>query len=256
MWGIIGSVIRRYGLTVDEEALYIRIPEIENVDRKRSRVALTSEPDEILDFLGLDSKVYWSGPFQTLEGVFEYVAQCRMFFVPPGNTRADRESLKSNERRRMDTRPAYRRWIVEFIASCRDSGRFNELRTSAEEVKKEALARFNVQDQYDQRLREFLLEKQREKIWNTMIKKIEPPAEFAGNVMYPACATKALKRTILEEEEKHYEGEVSLKTEDGYYDEEKVRRFIEEHGEEIGRRAYAQHQAAYHARKEKQAKEE
>lgn len=254
IWGMLGSTIRRYGLTVNEEALHIRIPEIETFDRKRARVTLTFEPDEILDFLGLDPKTYWGGPFRTLEDLFEYVAQCRMFYVAPGDAGQDRDALKSNDRRRMEFRPAYRRWVDEFIPSCRESGRFSERKTSVEKVKKEALARFRAQEDYDQRLREFVLEKQREKIWNTMIKKMEPPAEFANEVMYSGCARKALKRTILEGNELYDGSKVDFKSEDGYYDEDKVQQFLVERGEEIGRRAYMDHQAAYHAKKEKQVK--
>jgi hypothetical protein len=37
LWNILGSTIRPYGLTVDEVGFYLRIPEIENLDKKRAK---------------------------------------------------------------------------------------------------------------------------------------------------------------------------------------------------------------------------
>lgn len=51
-WQLAGSTIRPLGLTIDEEALWVRVPEIEARDRKRSKVFLSADPDEVLRFLG------------------------------------------------------------------------------------------------------------------------------------------------------------------------------------------------------------
>jgi hypothetical protein len=53
MWNLLGSTIRPYGLTVDDAALWVRVPEIEASDRKRARVFLSDDPAETLAFLGL-----------------------------------------------------------------------------------------------------------------------------------------------------------------------------------------------------------
>lgn len=112
-WQLVGTTIRPLGLTVDEEALWVRIPEIEARDRKRSKVMLTSDPDEVLEFLGYkgykDSdggsrspddrpgpggpphgiaddtglRSVWDRPFDTVDQLFAYVATSRWFWVAP-----------------------------------------------------------------------------------------------------------------------------------------------------------------------------
>ncbi|KAJ1333978.1 hypothetical protein MN608_03976 [Microdochium nivale] len=107
-WSILGSTIRPYGLTADEVGLYLRIPEIEKQDHKRAKVLLTSEPAEVLAFLGMrsgsssssssehetrarrggqdDADVdIWAARFAEKKDFFEYVASTRLFRsrVPP-----------------------------------------------------------------------------------------------------------------------------------------------------------------------------
>ncbi len=53
IWNLLGSTIRPFGLTVDEDALWLRIPEIEKFDRKKAKIRLTSDPVEVIRFLGL-----------------------------------------------------------------------------------------------------------------------------------------------------------------------------------------------------------
>ena len=250
IWNMIGSSIRNYGLTVDEEAMYIRVPEIEAYNKKRARVALTSDPEEILDFLGLDSNTYWSGPFGSLERLFEFVAQGRIFTVADEDGLYDVRSFKANDRQRMNQRPVFRKWVVEFIPQCRKDGKYLERKTSREEITKEALARFNVEEEYNSRRREFLIERQKEVIWNTLIKLVMMPAEYEHNVMYRSCSTRALKRAILEGDEQYVQGPLDLKDSEGFFDEAKVRKFLEQHGAEIGEKAFQTHLDTYHAKKE------
>ncbi|KAK2772605.1 hypothetical protein CKAH01_13901 [Colletotrichum kahawae] len=84
LWSILGTIIRPYGLTVDEESLWVRIVEMEKFDKKRARVLLTQDPYEILSFLGLaaDSHI-WDSAFESLEDMYEYAATCRFFCSLP-----------------------------------------------------------------------------------------------------------------------------------------------------------------------------
>ncbi|KAI8175828.1 hypothetical protein KHU50_004096 [Colletotrichum sp. SAR 10_65] len=72
LWSILGTIIRPYGLTVDEESLWVRIVEMEKFDKKRARVLLTQDPYEILSFLGLaaDSHI-WDSAFESLEDMYD-----------------------------------------------------------------------------------------------------------------------------------------------------------------------------------------
>lgn len=150
---LVGTTIRSLGLTIDEQALWIRIPEIEASDRKRAKIFLTSDPEEILQFLGFKGylnlqdradeqphssvphaiadddtgsptpRSVWERPFDTVVGLFDYVATCRWFWVTPqepgqeiGEDGYD-ASMRSNDRRRMKQRPVYQQWKEEYLPS-------------------------------------------------------------------------------------------------------------------------------------------
>ncbi|KAK0386993.1 hypothetical protein NLU13_5307 [Sarocladium strictum] len=268
VWSILGSVIRPYGLTIDEQALYIRIPEIEDVNRKRSRVFLTSEPVEILHFLGLPVSRSWEEPFGSRWELFEYTALCRLFWVRPaeptdlldgaetgtagGGTGRDRAALKSNDRRRMNQRVAFRAWIDDFVSECRRRGLYSVKPTTREAVTEEALDRFRVRKEYNTRRNEFLQERQKEHIVS-IIKasaRLAHPEDMRA-IMYRSCQIKALKRIILEGDESYG---IAVKREhvtgeDGFYKLVEIQGYLEDHAEEVGDLAFAKHEKAYIARK-------
>lgn len=270
LWNLIGSTIRPYGLTVDQQALWLRIPEIEPFNHKRAKVLLTSDHSQILNFIGLSVETYWKGPFESPEAMYEYVAQCRMFWAPPSHDEelpnqesgasADdhgRRALKSNDRRRMNYRPAFRKWIDEFKPECRRQGRFSEQKTTRDEVTAEAIAHFNVSEEYDMRLHEFRVERQRDHIWNVMIKAAIPPADPSNprSITYRGCLVKALKRVVLEDNQDYgVHLPEDCKCEGGLFDLDKVAAFIETHEDEIGESAYSRQASAYAGKKEKKKK--
>lgn len=272
IWNLIGATIRPYGLTVDHQAMWLRIPEIEKTDKKRARVFLTSDSTDVLKFLGLPVKTYFEGPFPDLNAMYEYVAQCRMFWVPPEDPDDElpdresgapanhphdqgRQSLKANDRKRMNLRPGFRQWVDEFKPECRRLGRFSEKTTTREEVTAEAIARFHVGEEYDRQLHDFLTQEQRLRIKNEVIKKAIP--ELANppkqrEMTYRSCLVKAFQRIILEDDRQYG---VTLpkdcKDQKGLFDVDKVLEFIETHKEEVGENAFEHHMDKYRARKEK-----
>ncbi|KAL1868741.1 hypothetical protein Daus18300_005875 [Diaporthe australafricana] len=145
LWNMIGQTIRPFGLTADEIGLYIRIPEIERLDKKKARVFLSSDPSKVLDFLGLSRlNGEWEKPFESVRDLFEYAASSKWFILWPKDQDAeekttigddakvsagkevqeDLKKLKANDRARMKQRPAFARWVNEFIPACRAEGRF------------------------------------------------------------------------------------------------------------------------------------
>jgi hypothetical protein len=272
IWNMIGATIRPYGLTVDEEALWLRVPEIEKLNKKRAKVFLTSDPDAILRFVDLSPHEYWERPFQDFHAMAEYVAQCRMFWVPPlpaeddegmvadvggSGPSDDRRKLKSNDRRRMNTRPGFRRWIDEFYPECRRRGVYLQQKTSREEITQEAFDRFDgAKEEFEKRRRDFLLEQQRDVIWNKVIKGTIPPPDDITDlraVKLRGTLVKAFKRIILEGDD-HY-GVVApaeLKDEDGFFVTENVIDFVVRTKDDVGRVAYEKQHAAF---LEKKAKE-
>jgi len=159
-WQLVGTTIRSLGLTADEEALWIRIPEIEARDRKRAKVLLTSDPDEVLQFLGYkgwsSARTYskgdgevgagrlreiadddtslpnvWERGFDTVQELFDYVTTSRWFWVSPAPEADhhpspsipdhDPSSLRSNDRRRLKQRRVYAQWAESYLPSLRPS---------------------------------------------------------------------------------------------------------------------------------------
>jgi len=138
LWNIIGSTIRGLGITVNNNGMYLRIPQIEGLDRKKAMVFLTDDSNTILDFLGMDAERWWK-PFQNSQDLFEYAATCRLFWVkrtkPEGEVEGDvivanelegqeggelgKKKLKHNDRARMRKRPLFRIWVDEFIPKYR-----------------------------------------------------------------------------------------------------------------------------------------
>ena len=58
LWHIIGSIVTRFGLGINDHGLHARVEEIEETNKKVSLLHLTSEPHEMMAFLGLDDLRY------------------------------------------------------------------------------------------------------------------------------------------------------------------------------------------------------
>lgn len=125
LWQIVGSQIRPYGLTVDDSALWLRIPEIEESNKKLAKIFLTSNPPKVLDFFGLPMEGYWDQPFPSADDMFDYIASYRLMYIAPTAPEPDAKSLKSNDRRRMKQRPIFKKWMDEFVPECRRLGQFS-----------------------------------------------------------------------------------------------------------------------------------
>lgn len=141
-WNIVGSsILRPLGLVVDEQALWIRVPEIENKDRKRARVFLSDEPAEVLHFLGIQVSISddddnsnngqeqeqgtpWDRPFPSAQALFDSVTNSRFFYLADLRNEAhniaantdpslgQHADLKSNDRRRLKKRPLFSQWAA------------------------------------------------------------------------------------------------------------------------------------------------
>ncbi|KAG6009283.1 hypothetical protein E4U21_002887 [Claviceps maximensis] len=278
IWSLLGSIIRPYGLTVDDQALWIRVPEVEEFNKRKSKVFLTSDPSEVIDFLGLPITNAWDEPFASLEDMYEYVAQCPMFWVCPKDMSGDddeshvaRDSAKEtgaprdvqrltyDERKRRMKRPAYTKWLEDYIPECRRQGRFLQKRTSREQVMQAARSRFHIGPEYDLRRHEALVERQREIISRDLIKGTIPPSSHsdAQATLFRGCLVKALKKIILDGDTTTYgvKTESGFRNEDGFFDLDRTARFIAEHKDEVGKAAMLLHHTRARQRLVLQAEE-
>ena len=147
LWNLLGTTIRAFGLTANDVGLHLRIAEIEGLNRKRSLIFLTNDPDDVLDLFGLDMETYWR-PFESVEAMYEYVVGCRFF---RGETYV-RGGLKANDRKRMAQRELYRRFVDVWLAENEHSiecpiGRESTL--MREDVVKMVLNRFGKEDEFE-----------------------------------------------------------------------------------------------------------
>lgn len=286
---MIGQTIRPFGLTGDETGLYIRIPEIERQDKKKARVLLSSDPTKVIDFLGLGRlNGEWEKPFESVSGLFEYAASCKWFMLWPrdqdvdeeGTTRddskdkADKElqkdlkQLKANDRARMRQRPAFARWVNEFIPACRAEGRFmvsnREKRTPKDvrdEVREQAFKTFpGSEGAYNSALADWNKEKTRIFVKNKLIKEdtclpadITPslPAlpERVGDTSaairdleknWRGVLRSALAKVIIDDDDS-FEGvrPPMLRDADGVLQVDDVKDWIHRNWEDVGRVAWA-----------------
>ncbi|KAH8130596.1 hypothetical protein FP744_10003814 [Trichoderma asperellum] len=249
VWQIVGSMIRPYGLTVDDSALWLRVPEIEESNKKLARIFLTSDPPKVLEFLGLPMEGCWDHPFPSAEDMFNYIASCRLMHVPPTAPEPDAKSLKSNDRRRMRQRPVFKKWMDEFIPECRQLGRFSERKFTREAVTEEAFAMFGVEKEFKARRKEFLIKRQEDFIWNSLIKDSIPTPNPSDQraILHKSCTIKALKEIILGSGEAYtfQPDKKSLKDADGFYNIEYIKGFIEVHKNDVGKAALVRHNEKY-----------
>jgi hypothetical protein len=244
LWNILGTTIRPFGLTVNDNGMYLRIPEIELLDRKKSMIFLTGEPAEIAEFLGMDEEK-WRKEFGSRRELFEFAAGCRMCWVKEKREEeaegdvvgeievvgaqeggeAGKKKLKHNDRQRMAKRPIFKEWIDEFIPMLREEGRYGEAQTTREQIRDEAFERFGVRAEYEERLKVWRLARHEDELWREVIKGSIP----VDNVdpQFRGAAIRQLKAIIMDGEE--FEGIVptaAVKSEEGFHDLEVVREFV------------------------------
>ncbi|KAI0404612.1 hypothetical protein F4802DRAFT_566719 [Xylaria palmicola] len=240
LWNLLGTTIRPLGLTIDEVGLYVRIPEIEEHDKKAAKVLLSRDPVEILHFLGLKSdNKQWEEPFTSDEDVFEYTATCRLFWVKPSRAETkehgqnddlavSKRKLKSNDRRRMAYRPLFRKWVEEFLPACRASNRYTSTAPTRDELREQIFAYFpGVRSIYESQAAAWRIKQQAKRMLDDVIKPAVP--EDLDKPRRDCCLA-ALKKIILQGDTS-FDGIVApphLKDSKGLFDDASVRAWVEE----------------------------
>lgn len=110
LWHIIGFIVTRFGLAINDSGLHARVEEIEETNKKDSLLLLTSEPREMMAFLGLDSLRYGRG-FSTLDEVFEWASSMPLF----RKNFFEKETISGKEGRIREKRPMYSRFVTEWL---------------------------------------------------------------------------------------------------------------------------------------------
>lgn len=110
LWHIIGSTVTRFGFTINDSGLHARVRGIEETNRKDRLLLLTSKPQEMMDFLGLDRHQYEKG-FSTLDQVFEWATSTPLH----RKGLLDKETISGKQERIREKRPMYSKFVTVWL---------------------------------------------------------------------------------------------------------------------------------------------
>lgn len=210
LWNILGTSIRPFGLTAKETGLYVRIPQIEEQNAKKSLLLLTRSPEETLGFLGLDKESYGDG-FSSVEEMLRFACSSRFF----RRERYVKDELKTSDRKRMEKRPLYRTFVEDYLAArpevrCGDDASEgddtqvgNANGVTRDSVLKEAIDIFDARLQYQTMMEEWKSKQQEDETWQ----KIAAAIPLEGDKLN--LCIRGLKRWLVLDAD----GELSLRDE-------------------------------------------
>jgi uncharacterized protein (DUF2267 family) len=202
-WSIVGSVIRAYGLSFRPTGLYIRIPEVEKVNRKLALVLFTSSPDGILGFLFKDAKGWGDRDrFASLEEMCDFIRQNCRFYRPPreqekpedgGDDNDDEKQIgarvdlekawKKKDRDRVMKRSGFRYWVEEYIPKHSAADRERGFRGEYADLDREEVAEMvkkvygGMAEEYEQKQKLGLRQINLKQLWTDVrVAVTSPPA--------------------------------------------------------------------------------
>ena len=110
LWQILGSAVNRFGLSINNTGLHIRVAEIEATSKKASLLQLTSQPQAMMGFLGLSHARYDEG-FQTLDEAFSWLTACRFF----KRKFFEWDKVSDKEQKARDKRSMYAKFVTTWL---------------------------------------------------------------------------------------------------------------------------------------------
>ena len=203
---IISAIIRHKGLTITDQALYLRIQNLETHNKKLARVELSRDPSQVLRYLGLDSSRFWH-PFRSLDEMMAYIATCRFHNPARVNsadtTELDRENvtcttLHARNNKALDKRPIFQYWFQTYLPAHINDAHGPSAHLTRDQVVQDAFSFFGpeLQTRYEQQKAHHTTIIQRSQLWTNIRTRI-----LASN---PAISDrdlhdtlKGLKREIL-----------------------------------------------------------
>ena len=151
IWHIIGSTVTRFDLAIDDSGLHARVKKIGGTNRKDCRLFLTSDPQEMMDFLGLDGLKYEKG-FPTLDELFEWAVSMPYF----RKNIFQKETTSADQQRIREKRPMYAKFVTEWLPRATTSnGQIEEHETrvtpvdDGKDLLNKALLRFQKRKDYE-----------------------------------------------------------------------------------------------------------
>jgi len=206
LWNMIGSIIRRFGLTCNDHGLFLRIAEVEPYNKQLSRVLLTKDPVRVLQYLGLDEHRYWTR-FRSWDEMMDFATSCRFHSPNVANSSSSislQARLKASDRQRLRKRPAFSHWIDTYLPMHSEDPVGHSAHLTREEVVVDAKAWFGEMFtlEFDDRKAQGMREVRVRKLWTDIRRSLPIEGCEVGLVM------KGLKLEIEKEtdEEDHVGG--------------------------------------------------
>ncbi|KIV94684.1 hypothetical protein PV10_02428 [Exophiala mesophila] len=200
-WAIVGSSIRRFGLTITNEGLMVRIPEIEPHNRTAARIKVTDDPTTVRQFLGLDVDRFWKH-FTDYNDIMDYAATCRFHdpahWTDKAETDRKYDMMDGREARRVAKRDMFAYWIQSYLPAHVDDKPGPSSHMSREDVVLEA-SRIPVigrdfSARFQAKREEWVTKHGRDNFW-VNVRELLKANNCAGGY-----AIKGLKREITSEE--------------------------------------------------------
>lgn len=183
LWSMLGVIIRRFGLTNTPKGFVAYIEQTERYSKEQSRVRMTKEPTQVLQFLGLDVERYWK-PFNTLDEMMSYAATCR--FHDPGRWAGkERTTLRAKDRQRANKRPAFAYWTDSYIPTHQNDAPGHDARLSRDDILLQAKQFFGHEftSRFEQRKADVLQHFGVSNMWAAIRKSIPATGVELGYVM-------------------------------------------------------------------------
>jgi len=158
LWQILAVVHKDAGLKANNKGLHVLLPGIASVNKIGNMLYLTHDPVAAMEFLGLRVAEYQNG-FNDDEALFEWCTSGRYPSISSVGRRAD----ESNERRRMETRKMYARFIANWIPAHPE---ISKRQWTREDVLAEAVRWFGREAAYESMINDTKLEKSEEELWH------------------------------------------------------------------------------------------
>ncbi|KIW26587.1 uncharacterized protein PV07_09669 [Cladophialophora immunda] len=209
LWQMLGGIVRRFGITPTSRGLFLRIAEVEMHNKDQARVLMSSDPDTVLDYMGLDRERYWR-MFGNWEEMMDYVATCRFHDPARWKDRAKHDErgeeeeikeendtganlLKANDRQRAAKRPVFAYWIEKYLPAHVDEPPGNSALLTRQDVIEDAKKYFGIEfaNKFEERKNKMVRQIKVDKLWADIRRSLPIEGMEIGYVM------KGMKREIV-----------------------------------------------------------
>jgi hypothetical protein len=261
-WTIVGSAIRRYGLSFRNSGLYIPIADVEKVNKKLSLIKLSVEPREVLNFLfndGAEQRFWRNDAFASVEEMCDFIrTQCR-FYRPLtekemiGDVAEDAEALvQKKDRTCFVKRGSFRYWLEDYVPDHSPEDREKDFKGEYAGMKREEVAemvkeRFHVKKEYEENQKVGLRQMGVDGLWAD-IRSVIPPLERVLDAAHgPGLGVNFVLRTLrrkvsketIELKDQQLDG-VQRAYREGRFEE--VKRWAEENWKEVAEKKKAENE--------------